>query len=100
MAALDSRSVPMRRARANRQGDRSRVEDRTMTTPTLPWSVHENPLLSQWIDLSEPGIARVFSSKVENGKRYSHRDRADRGRRTQTPDGEGGRRVGQLPSLP
>ena len=39
-----------------------------MTTPNLPWSVHENPLLSQWIDLSEPGIARVFSSKVEIGQ--------------------------------
>src|SRR5579862_3424362 len=58
----------MRRARANHQGDRSRVEGRAMTTPTLPWSIHENPLLSQWIDFSEPGIARVFSSKVEIGQ--------------------------------
>ena len=39
-----------------------------MTTPNLPWSIHENPLLSNWIDLGEPNIARVFSAKVEIGQ--------------------------------
>ena len=39
-----------------------------MTPATLPWSIHENPLLSQWLDFSEPGIARVFSAKVEIGQ--------------------------------
>ncbi|MGA7871334.1 MAG: molybdopterin cofactor-binding domain-containing protein [Candidatus Binatus sp.] len=39
-----------------------------MTPPNLPWSIHENPLLSQWVDLSQPGIARVFSAKVEIGQ--------------------------------
>jgi len=28
----------------------------------------ENPLLCQWVDFSEPGIARVFSAKVELGQ--------------------------------
>src|SRR5579863_2806059 len=65
--------MPMRRAYQNRQGDRSGVAgvargSRAMTPAKLPWSVHENPLLSQWIDFSEPGIARVFSSKVEIGQ--------------------------------
>ncbi len=39
-----------------------------MTPAKLPWSIEENPLLSQWVDFSEPGIARVFSAKVELGQ--------------------------------
>jgi nicotinate dehydrogenase subunit B len=39
-----------------------------MTPAKLPWSIEENPLLSQWVDLSEPGVARVFSAKVEIGQ--------------------------------
>ena len=39
-----------------------------MTPAKLPWSIEENPLLSQWVDFSEPGIARVFSAKVEIGQ--------------------------------
>jgi len=39
-----------------------------MTQPILPWSIMENPLLCQWVDFSEPGIARVFSAKVELGQ--------------------------------
>jgi CO/xanthine dehydrogenase Mo-binding subunit len=39
-----------------------------MTQPNLPWSIAENPLLCQWVDFSEPGIARVFSAKVELGQ--------------------------------
>jgi nicotinate dehydrogenase subunit B len=39
-----------------------------MTPAKLPWSIEENPRLSQWIDFSEPGIARVFSAKVEIGQ--------------------------------
>lgn len=34
----------------------------------LPWSLQENPLLSQWVDFAESGIARVLSSKVEIGQ--------------------------------
>ena len=39
-----------------------------MTAAKLPWSIEENPLLSQWIDFSEAGVARVFSAKVELGQ--------------------------------
>ncbi|HKN02161.1 MAG TPA: molybdopterin cofactor-binding domain-containing protein [Candidatus Binataceae bacterium] len=39
-----------------------------MSRPKLPWSIEENPLLCQWVDFSEPGIARVFSAKVEIGQ--------------------------------
>ena len=39
-----------------------------MSVPRLPWSVQENPLLNQWVDLTEPGVARVFSAKVELGQ--------------------------------
>lgn len=39
-----------------------------MTQPSLPSSIVENPLLCQWVDFSEPGIARVFSAKVELGQ--------------------------------
>jgi CO/xanthine dehydrogenase Mo-binding subunit len=39
-----------------------------MAEPRLPWSIHQNPLLSQWIDLSHPGLARIFSAKVELGQ--------------------------------
>jgi len=39
-----------------------------MTPARLPWSIEENPLLSQWVDLSEAGVARVFSAKVELGQ--------------------------------
>src|SRR5258708_4730669 len=63
----------MRRTYANRQSDRSRVEgvsrgSHAMTPAKLPWSIEENPLLSQWVDFSEPGIARVLSAKVEIGQ--------------------------------
>jgi nicotinate dehydrogenase subunit B len=34
----------------------------------LPWSLRQNPRLGQWIDFSEPGIARVFTAKVELGQ--------------------------------
>jgi len=34
----------------------------------LPWSLQQNPRLGQWIDLSEPGVARVFTAKVELGQ--------------------------------
>lgn len=37
-------------------------------TPELPRSIKENPRLDQWIDLSEHGVARVFSAKVELGQ--------------------------------
>jgi nicotinate dehydrogenase subunit B len=39
-----------------------------MSPPNLPWSIQQNPLLGNWIDLSQPGIARVFSAKVELGQ--------------------------------
>ena len=39
-----------------------------MSEVQLPWSLRQNPRLGQWIDLSEPGIARVFSAKVELGQ--------------------------------
>src|SRR5579863_3376569 len=65
--------MPMRRAYQNRQGDRSGVAgvargSRAMTPAKLPWSIEENPRLNQWVDFSEPGIARVFSAKVEIGQ--------------------------------
>src|SRR5580658_4152731 len=63
----------MRRPCANREGDRGRMEgvrpgSRAMTPPRLPWSIEENPLLCQWVDLGEPGVARVCSAKVELGQ--------------------------------
>jgi nicotinate dehydrogenase subunit B len=39
-----------------------------MSAPRLPSSVMENPLLSQWVDFSEPGVAKIFSAKVELGQ--------------------------------
>ncbi|HTW88494.1 MAG TPA: molybdopterin cofactor-binding domain-containing protein [Candidatus Binataceae bacterium] len=39
-----------------------------MNQPKLPWSIEENPRLCQWIDFSDPGVARVFSAKVEIGQ--------------------------------
>src|SRR6516165_941837 len=39
-----------------------------MSEPRLPWSVQENPLLSQWVDFGEPGVAKIFSAKVELGQ--------------------------------
>jgi nicotinate dehydrogenase subunit B len=37
-------------------------------TAQLPRSLEENPLMSQWVDFSRPGTARVFSAKVEIGQ--------------------------------
>jgi CO/xanthine dehydrogenase Mo-binding subunit len=34
----------------------------------LPWSLRQNPRLGQWVDFSEPSIARVFTAKVELGQ--------------------------------
>ena len=39
-----------------------------MNEVELPWSLHQNPRLGQWIDLSEPGVARIFTAKVELGQ--------------------------------
>jgi nicotinate dehydrogenase subunit B len=39
-----------------------------MSGPHLPRSVEENPLLSQWVDFGVPGVARIFSAKVELGQ--------------------------------
>lgn len=39
-----------------------------MSRPQLPRSIQENPLLRQWVDFSRPGVARVFSAKVEIGQ--------------------------------
>ena len=35
---------------------------------SVPWSLRQNPRLGQWVDFSEPEIARVFSAKVELGQ--------------------------------
>ena len=39
-----------------------------MSEVQLPWSLRQNPRLGQWVDFSEPGIARVFTAKVELGQ--------------------------------
>ena len=39
-----------------------------MSRPRLPGSLQENPLLSQWVDFGEPGVAKIFSAKVELGQ--------------------------------
>lgn len=39
-----------------------------MSGVQLPWSLRQNPRLGQWIDLSEPGVVRVFTAKVELGQ--------------------------------
>jgi CO/xanthine dehydrogenase Mo-binding subunit len=39
-----------------------------MSEPRLPRSIVENPRLSQWVDFNEPGIAKIFSAKVELGQ--------------------------------
>jgi CO/xanthine dehydrogenase Mo-binding subunit len=38
-----------------------------MKTP-LPWSIAENPRLENWLDFSRPGVASVFTAKVELGQ--------------------------------
>ena len=38
-----------------------------MSTP-LPWSIAENPRLENWVDFSQPDLARVFTAKVELGQ--------------------------------
>lgn len=39
-----------------------------MSAARLPWSLQENPRLGNWLDLSEPGIVRAFTAKVELGQ--------------------------------
>src|ERR1700684_1562934 len=39
-----------------------------MSEARLPWSLQENPRLSNWIDFSEPGVVRAFTAKVELGQ--------------------------------
>lgn len=39
-----------------------------MSAPGLPSSIRENPLLGQWVDFGEPGVAKIFSAKVELGQ--------------------------------
>jgi nicotinate dehydrogenase subunit B len=39
-----------------------------MSAPGLPSSIRENPRLSQWVDFGEPGVAKIFSAKVELGQ--------------------------------
>ncbi len=39
-----------------------------MSAVRLPWSLQQNSRLSQWVDFSQNGIARVFSAKVELGQ--------------------------------
>ncbi len=39
-----------------------------MSAIGLPWSVQENPRLGDWVDLSEAGVVRAFTAKVELGQ--------------------------------
>lgn len=39
-----------------------------MSAPGLPWSLQENPRLRDWVDLSEAGVVRAFTAKVELGQ--------------------------------
>ncbi|MHB8381606.1 MAG: xanthine dehydrogenase family protein molybdopterin-binding subunit [Candidatus Binataceae bacterium] len=39
-----------------------------MSAISLPWSLRQNPRLRDWIDLSETGIVRAFTAKVELGQ--------------------------------
>jgi nicotinate dehydrogenase subunit B len=39
-----------------------------MSAHPLPRSIFENPLLDRWVDFSRPGVARVFTAKVEIGQ--------------------------------
>jgi len=39
-----------------------------MSETRLPWSLQENPRLSNWLDFSEPGVVRAFTAKVELGQ--------------------------------
>jgi nicotinate dehydrogenase subunit B len=39
-----------------------------MSAVRLPWSLQENPRLSDWLDFSEPGVVRAFTAKVELGQ--------------------------------
>jgi CO/xanthine dehydrogenase Mo-binding subunit len=39
-----------------------------MNALRLPSSILQNPLLNQWVDFSEPGVAKIFSAKVELGQ--------------------------------
>ena len=39
-----------------------------MSEARLPWSLQENPRLSNWLDFSEPGVVRAFTAKVELGQ--------------------------------
>lgn len=44
------------------------VVDRKDGQPQLPGSLHTNRRLSQWLAFSEPGLAQVFTGKVELGQ--------------------------------
>ena len=39
-----------------------------MSEARLPWSLQENPRLSNWLDFSEAGVVRAFTAKVELGQ--------------------------------
>ena len=42
--------------------------DRNDGRPVLPGNLHNNRLLSQWLDFSRPDLVRVFTGKVELGQ--------------------------------
>ena len=42
--------------------------DRQDGRPVLPGNLHNNRLLSQWLDFAHPGVVRVFTGKVELGQ--------------------------------
>ena len=39
-----------------------------MSGRRLPWSLQQNPRLSDWLDFSEAGVVRAFTAKVELGQ--------------------------------
>ncbi len=39
-----------------------------MSATALPWSLQENPRLGNWVNLSEDGVVRAFTAKVELGQ--------------------------------
>ena len=52
----------------NSSAPRTFTIDRNDGRPVLPGNLHNNRLLSQWLDFSHPGRVRVFTGKVELGQ--------------------------------
>ena len=93
-----SASLPLRHAQPRHsrgRAGRRRDQGRRMIANTLPQSLIDNPLLSQWIGFEEPGRVRIATGKVEIGQGILTALDADRRRGARRRAGAAAHRVGR-----